>query len=216
MIHHARISGILFLTAMAASLAGGSLIEMVLNNPGFPRNIPEQTILLSAGIGLELINSIAVIGIAMMLYPVLKQFRESIGIGYVGFRIIESLFCILNAFIPLIIISMGPEFTMPGNPDYPGYAVISSFLVSARNTSAGLLVPLFFSIGALLLYFSLYRTKLVPRYISVWGIAAVGLLLALNLFGTQPILAMFLALPIIMNEIYLGIWLIVKGFKAGN
>jgi len=81
---------------------------------------------------------------------------------------------------------------------------------------------MFFCLGAAMLYSLLYKSKLIPRFISVWGIVAVILLFAVNMFGLfqsdgiNLIIQMSLALPIILNEIFLGIWLIVKGFNQSK
>ena len=79
------------------------------------------------------------------------------------------------------------------------------------------MLGIFFGLAALLFYYLLYRSKLVPRFISVWGFIAVVLVLAWNLveiFGISVSFGMILALPMILNEIFLGIWLIVKGFDC--
>jgi hypothetical protein len=82
-----------------------------------------------------------------------------------------------------------------------------------------LLVAVFFSLGAMLLYVTLFQSKLVPRFISVWGFLGAALILTLNLFSTANLFeagmgaAMIFALPIITNEMFLGLWLIVKGFN---
>jgi hypothetical protein len=82
-----------------------------------------------------------------------------------------------------------------------------------------LLIPVFFSVGAVLFYSLLSRSKLIPRFVSVWGLIGVVLILALNLLSTINLLevgmstGLIFALPMILNEIFLGIWLIVKGFK---
>jgi len=84
-------------------------------------------------------------------------------------------------------------------------------LIIARGTLLNYIVTIFFGIGALLFYFMLYSSCLVPKYISLWGIiATIGILLTMliPITAIQPILG----LPIILNEIYLGIYLIIKGF----
>lgn len=66
-------------------------------------------------------------------------------------------------------------------------------------------------------YYLLYQTKLVPRWLSAWGLIAVVLVLTWNLletFGISFNVGIIFGLPIILNEIFLGIWLIVKGFDA--
>jgi hypothetical protein len=65
----------------------------------------------------------------------------------------------------------------------------------------------------LLFYYLLYQSKLIPRFVSVWGFIGVALMLALNFLEIDMSVGMVLALPIILNEIFLGIWLIVKGLN---
>ncbi len=81
----------------------------------------------------------------------------------------------------------------------------------------GLLVPVLFSLGALLFYYSVFELELLPRFISVWGLIAAILVFINNLwsqFAVNPMgLGLIFVLPTIMNEIFLGIWRIVKGFN---
>jgi hypothetical protein len=68
-----------------------------------------------------------------------------------------------------------------------------------------------------LLYYFLYRSRLVPRLIPVWGFIAVVALFTWNLleaFGLSVSAGMVFALPMILNEIFLGLWLIAKGFNS--
>jgi O-antigen/teichoic acid export membrane protein len=89
--------------------------------------------------------------------------------------------------------------------------------MAQRQSIVGLLIPVFFSLGALLLYSSTYQSRRLPRFISIWGLVGVVLVLALNLvllfLELDTAVAMILALPIILNEVFLGIWLIVVGFN---
>jgi len=90
----------------------------------------------------------------------------------------------------------------------------------ARESIAKLLIPLFFCLGALVLYTSLYQARLLPRFIAVWGLAAVALVLAFNLFSLtfefDLSVALIFAPPIIVNEIFMGIRLIVRGFNVST
>jgi hypothetical protein len=77
---------------------------------------------------------------------------------------------------------------------------------------------IFFVLGALVFYTLLYRSELVPRFISIWGFGALASLVAGNLaapplVGTefQPVMILFL--PIILNELFLAVWLLAKGFN---
>jgi uncharacterized membrane protein len=79
------------------------------------------------------------------------------------------------------------------------------------------MLGIFFSLGALLFYTVLLQSRLVPRWLSIWGLIGAVLILAWNLsgtFGIEMSFGMILALPMILNEIFLGFWLIFKGFNA--
>ena len=69
-------------------------------------------------------------------------------------------------------------------------------------------------------YAVFYRSKLIPRWLSVWGLIAIVLLLSavfITLFDGEPYSIsgnlVFLALPIALQEIVLAVWLLVRGFN---
>ncbi|MCJ7595455.1 MAG: DUF4386 domain-containing protein [Desulfobacterales bacterium] len=212
--------GMLFLTAMVASLLGGGLIDSIISAPDYLKNVSENEIQMKIGVFLELINAIAVVGIAVLLFPILKQYNEKIALGYFGFRIIEAVFCSVIVISPLSLITLGQEYLKTGAADASSFQTSGILSMAGRASVAGLLIPVFFSLGALLLYSFLYRSTLLPRFISVWGLIGVVLILSLSLISTLNVLevglstGLIFALPIITNEIFLGIWLIVKGFNA--
>jgi hypothetical protein len=209
-------AGILFLTAMVTSLLGGGILETVLNTPGYLLNLSGNATELLTGVSLEIINGIAVVGIAAVLFPVLRRYSKSISVGYVSFRIIESVFCIVSALIPLLILSLSRKYLNAEVQDASYYRTFGELLISVRMGIAGLLIPVFFSLGAWLFYYLLFRTKLIPRFISVWGFSAVILVFVLSFLETGIVINLILVLPIILNEIFLGIWLIIKGFNASG
>ncbi len=209
----AVIAGSLFLTAMVASLLGGGLLESILTSPDYLTNISESTSTMFTGIFFEFVNAVAVVGIAVTLFPVLKKHSESIAIGYVGFRVIESIFCIVSAIVPLILISLSNEYLKTKASDVNYFQTLGLIFVSVRTDLAEIVIPVSFSLGAFLFYHILYHSELIPRFISVWGVIGVLLIFILVFLKVSMILNIIFVLPIILNEIFLGIWLIVKGFN---
>lgn len=182
----ARHSGILFLTAMAASLVGGGLLDTLEGK--------SNVTVLASGISLEIINALAVLGIGILLFPVLKTVHFNASKIYLGLRILEFLAC-FAAPLTLVVGTNG------------------SYI---RVIFTGSLIPLFFCCGALVFYSVLYQYQLLPRFISIWGFIGVAGIVALNLFNVKTSAGIILALPIILNEIFLGIWLIMKGFQTSE
>ena len=74
----------------------------------------------------------------------------------------------------------------------------------------------FFIIGALFFYILFYRTQVIPKFISVWGILATIILFVITiikLFGVNLTILNVLLIPMILNELFLAFWLIIKGFN---
>ncbi len=207
--------GLFFVIAMAGSLIGAGMIEPVLTAPDmFAASAGKKAILLT-GILLELINAISVIGIAVYFAPSLRQFNLKMAYGYLAFRTIEAISCCLMVLAPLILL------IFPGNHSRfepaTAEAVIQTAIV-LRSAISSLLVPVFFCLGAFILYLALYQTGLLPRFIAIWGLAAVSLIFAANIISLyinlDMTVNMVMALPIILNEIFMGFWLLFKGFNT--
>jgi len=214
----ARVVGILFLTAMIGSLVGGvGFVEPSLTAPDFLTAVSENATQVTIGVILELINGVAVVGIGVLMFPILKKYNENAALGYLGLRIIESVFCCVIVISPLSLISLSQNYLAAGALDASYFQAAGALSIAQRASVAGLLIPVFLGLGALVFYYSLYQSKFLPRFISIWGFVGAGLILILNLlltFGVELGSAvMIFALPIITNEIFLGIWLIVKGFN---
>jgi len=214
----ATTAGALFLTAMAASLLGGGLVESVISAPDYLLAVSENETLVIAGTLLELANAIAVVGIGVLMFTVLKQHNEIMALGYLSIRVVEAVFCSVIVISPLSLIRLSQEYSIAG-ADAAYLQTVGAQSIAERASVYDLLIPVFFSLGALLLYSSLYQSKLLPRFISVWGLIAAILILTLNLLSTFNVevgmgASLIFALPIILNEIFMGIWLIVKGFNS--
>jgi hypothetical protein len=216
----ARIVGALFLIAMVASLLGGGFVESVIAAPDYLNAVSENETQVITGVLLELINGIAVLGIGVLMFPILRRHNETIALGYLGFRIIESVFCSVIIISPLSLITFSQEYLKAGASDTSYYQSLGNLAIAARSNVVGLLIPVFFSLGALLFYYLLYQSKLIPRFVSVWGFIGAVLILTLNLLLTSNLLeagiatGLIFALPIMTNEIFIAIWLIVKGFNS--
>lgn len=213
----AALVGALFLIAMAASLVGGiGFVEPSLSSSDFLASSVENQTQVIIGVILELVNGLAVLGIGALMYPVLKQHNQNAAAGYLALRIAEAVFCSLIVITPLSVIALGKEALLSGAGEAAAFQAAGLLSIAQRAGISSLLIPVFLGIGALVLYSALYRSRLVPRYISVWGWISAVLILVLNLLLTFDIqlgnLAMLFALPIITNEIYLGFYLIFKGF----
>jgi hypothetical protein len=213
----ARIVGALFLIAMVTSLVGGIWLESITTAPDYLTTVSANETQVLVGVLLELINCMAVVGIAATLFPVLKKQSEALALGYLGIRVVEAVILVVAVLSPLVLVVLSQEYVAAGASDASYFQTLGTLVMTVRAYIFDLLTALFFGLGAVLLYSSMYRSRLVPRFISVWGLIAVVALLAWNLleaFGMSISAGMVFGLPIILNEIFLGIWLIAKGFNS--
>jgi len=215
----AILVGILFLTAMISSLLGGGLVASALSTPDYLTAVSENKIQVIIGALLELINGISVVGIGILMFSILKKYNQTAAVGYLALRIIESVFCCIIVISPLALIKLSQEYLETGASDAAQLLTVGSLSIAERAVVADLLIPIFLGLGALVLYYSLFQSKLLPRFISIWGFIAAVLIIILNLLLTFNLeisigIALVFALPIITNEIFLGIWLIAKGFNS--
>lgn len=210
----AIIVGVLFLVALVASIVGGTMVDAVLGAPDYLAEITANESEVIIGSLLELTNSIMVIGIAVLLFPTLKRQDEGLALGYVALRIVEAGIFIAAIIGPMALVTLGQEYAAPGAADMPE---IGRSFVAMRERLVGQLGGVFFSLGAFVLYYLLYQARLVPRFISLWGLVAVLLVLSWNLlkiFGVEVSAGIIFGLPIILNELVLAVWLIAKGFRS--
>ena len=209
----ARIVGALFLTVNVTFILGAVLIENILNAPDYLMIVSANKTQVIIGVLLELTNGIAYIGIAVLMFPILKQHNESIVLGYVGFRIIEFVMQILSDLSPLSLVTLSQEFVQAGAPEASSFQTLGTFLLAERAW-AFQMVSITFGLGALMFYYVLYQSKLLPRWLSGWGLIGAAVVLTnvmLDLFGYS---VPNLGLLMLVNELVLGVWLIVKGFNS--
>jgi len=211
----ARMVGALFITATVASiLATFGFLEPILNAPNYLIRISANETQWITGVLIDAINSVAVIAIAVMLFPIFKKHNEALALGYVAARIIESVIFIVGHISLLLLLTLSQEFVKAGAPDASYFQTLGTLLLAAREWTGVVCSAIVFSLTALMLNYILYQSKLIPRWLSGWGL--IGAILFpvawLSLFGST-ISGPFL-LPIVVNEMVLAVWLIVKGFNS--
>jgi hypothetical protein len=217
----ARIVGALFLIAMVTYLVGASLIESILTDPDYLINVSANKTQVIIGVLLELMCAAAVVGIAVVMFPIFKKYSEALALGYIGFRIIESVAIVASDVSPLSLLTLSQEYLTAGTADASYFQILGDSFIAERAHWTGLMLGVFFSLGALLFYYLLYQLKLVPQWLSGWGFIAAALVLTWNLLDSFGLslndsVGMIFGLPMILNEIFLGIWLIVKGFNSST
>lgn len=212
----AKIIGVLFIIASVTAIVGGSLVALPLEEPNYLKDVAGKDAQIITGVLLLVVQAIAVIGIAVVFFPILRRRNEGLALGFVGARTVEGILVLVGALSALMVVSLSKGY---GESLVPGIEALGDTLVAAYEWAYWLGPMLFFSVSALILYALLYRAKLVPAWLSIWGLIGGALLLVrtvLEMYGVEfsAVMQGALAAPIGINEMVLAFWLIVKGFSA--
>jgi hypothetical protein len=178
--------------------------------------------LVATGAVLLFIGGAAAIGIAISLYPVLRKYNEGLALGSVGFRTVEGVFDFIGVLGLLILITLSKQFVGAGAPDSSYFQTIGLMSISGFHWAVNVVKLMAFSMGCLLYYIIFYRTKLIPQWLSGWGVIAAimtmlsALLVMYGLIAPFSTAQVILNLPILPQELVLAVWLIVKGFNPSS
>jgi hypothetical protein len=213
----ARVAGILFIAATVPFSISVVLLAPVLESPDFLGQLANRSPRVAAGVLLEIVNHVSVVAIAVVLFPVLTRFSQRLAIGYVAARSIEAaLFALVTANL-LTLTRLSREVAAGS----PGSEALSTVLLVGHDWNQVTLPFVAFALGALILNYALYQTRLVPRWISIWGLLAAGSILAARvilLAGVEISAATVTAMdaPIFAQEMILAVWLIARGFTVAE
>lgn len=214
----ATTAGVLFVVATVASLLTAPLLGSLLNGDGFLSAVAAHQTRLQWAALFQIVAALSIPAIAIALYPVLRQRDAAMALGSVGFRLIEGVFFALSAVGTLVLVAMSDQLATGGTTS--AAAASSASLVRDLRESAGCVSGLAFCTGATLYYVVFYRSRLIPRWLSSWGLVGTGLsfiselLVLFQVIGLLSGSQMVLNIPIAIQEMVLAVWLIWKGFCA--
>ena len=133
------------------------------------------------------------------------------------------IFYIVDALCLVAVVVVSQHAVSAGGQNVSTLQTIGDLLLAIGDLAGFVFAVLAFCLGGLMYYFIFYQAKLVPRWLSIWGMIALVLLLAavlVTLFDGEPFSVsgnlIYLALPIALQELALAVWLIVKGFNSST
>jgi hypothetical protein len=210
--------GVIFIIATVLGMLGNIPLMPILDAPDYLIRISANENQMIIGSILILLSAFASAGIAIGLYPVLKKHHEALALGSVGFRVMEGMLYIVGVVSLLSLLTLSQEYVKVGASNASLFQV-SGTLLLAIKTWAGQLAVIAFTLGGLMYYYIFYQSKLIPRWLSGWGLIAAASSLAaavLVIFGQLASFStvfLILQFPILLQEMVLAVWLIVKGFN---
>ena len=216
----AIIVGMLYIIGTMAGILSLVFTGPILERPDFLTQVSRNPNQIVIGALFVLTMGLALAMVPVMLFPILKRYNEALAVGYVVFRgALEAVtyLALVIGWLSLPLISQ--EYIKASAVDASYFQSLGDLVLQAHD-QIGHILTIVFILGALMFYYALYQSKLVPRWLSGWGLLAAipyfvsgvsGLFALLNPMSTTQ---MVLVLPLAVQEMVLAVWLIVKGFNS--
>jgi hypothetical protein len=212
--------GVLFLTATVSFVIADALVAGVLARPDYLTGAAGDATALAAGALLAFVDGLAVVGIAVLLFPLLKRTSEPLALGYAGFRVAELGALLLYLAMPLLVSALGHGLR-DGTVDAAAARPLGA-LLRAEHDVALVTIYLLTGVAGVILAFLLYRSRLIPRPLAVLGVIGYPVLFAgtlLDMFGLIDVTrgaGLLAVVPGGLFELILPIWLLARGFSASG
>ena len=170
---------------------------------------------LTAGSFFTFMMGISLVAMTVFLYPVMRRASKELAMGMVLFRgALEGVFYFLSTITFLTLIAVGNTYVETGS-DSAVLQTIGNLLYQFETLKAPI-SSIIFLIGATCIYLTFYRTRLIPRWLTVWGLIGVVCSLAsalLSFFHVETGYGFYLEMVLAPQEMVMAVWLIVKGFN---
>ena len=213
------IAGSLYIVG---TVAGVLSISTVVDAPDYLVKASENANLVLFSALFQFIMTIAYLGFAITLYPILRKHMESLALGFLSFRIVAAVLNIIGFLFLLLLLSLSQQYVKAGTQDLSYFQTLGDLLRTGRDFINHVAMILATSVGGLMFYLLLFKTKLIPRWLSLWGFTGTILTIfasILVMFKMIDILTstyLVLNLPLILLEIVLAIWFITKGIDSNE
>ncbi len=222
MISHRRIAtlvGVLYIIGTVAGVLSVVTAGSILDDSAYLTKISENRDRFVLGALFVLTMGLALAMVSVVIFPILKKQHEILAVGYVVFRgALETATYLASVIIWLMLLALSQHFVEAGAPGASYFQTLGASLKDV-NEWVGELIAIVFPLSALMLYYVLYRSRLIPRWLSGWG------LLALIPYFAATFLALFdviepaggsdvaMKMPMALQEMVMAVWLIAKGFN---
>jgi hypothetical protein len=218
----AAVVGVLFIMGTVPALLALPLYGNTLNAPDHLTAISTNEGQMIVVTAIKFIMGLACAGIGLALYPILKKYNEGLAFGAAGFRVIEGMASVVGALLYVVLLALSQEFVKAGAPESSYFQTADVLINAGTGWLTNVAMLLTFGIGALMYYVVFYQYRLVPRWLSVWGLVGITLtiisavLVMFNVIAPFSTIQVIFQMPILPQELVLAVWLIAKGFNPSS
>ena len=194
------ISGIFIKPLWLVSDDMGATMRKIAENPSFLR----------ANILADMLTALGVAFLGAILFITLRKQNEKIALTALSFYILEGALLAASRMATFSLLHISQEFISAGQPE--NLLAFGNLAIEAMDFVGDTLHMLAFCPGAILFYYLLYKSSVVPRWLSLWGLITILPLLAGTLTAVFGIdLPFILFVPYVPFEFVIGLWILVKG-----
>ena len=215
----AAVVGVLFILGTVPALLSLPLMQDTVSAPDHLTAISTNAGQMIGFTAIKFFMGIACAGIGLALYPILKKYNQGLAIGSAGFRLIEGMTSVVGALLYVFLLALSQEFVKAGAPASSYFQTADAVINAGIGWFRDVAMLLTFGIGALMYYVVFYQYRLVPRWLSVWGLVGITLtiisavLVMFNVIAPFSTIQVIFQMPILPQELVLAVWLIAKGFN---
>ena len=210
----AKVVGVIYLAGFVVGIGGNILIQSMISAPNHLATVSANSLMLALGAILWLLPVGGDAAHGVLMFPILKQRSERLAIGYLAARIVDAVFIAVMVLLLLLQIPLGSEYLKAAGGGAAYLQALSAVSVQASQYAYQIGMSTL-GVAGLLLCYTLYKAKLVPRWLAIWGILGYAIIfcgMVSAILGSG--LGDLSSLPGGLWEIFIGVWLIAKGFNA--
>lgn len=210
-------AGILLLVQMSTAILSYSVIldPILFGTKDFLPEVASHANQVKIAALLDFTTTLVYFAFAIMLFPILERYSKRIALWFAGIRLSEFVTLTISGIFLLTLVSISNSY-VEASSQTSMLGILGRQILHARTHTQNLNL-LAYCFGTIMFFYLLFTSRLVPRFISIWGmIGVLGIFteIMLSIFGySSGSLVYILGLPMGLNELFLGIWLIVKGFN---
>ena len=219
---NAVLVGILFIIGTVSGILSGVVTAPIRTGTAYPLNVDAGETQWITGTLLVLLMGLALAMVPVLLYPIFRKHNETLALGSVLFRgVFETISQILLVISMFLLLNVSELYGMAEAADASNLQTLGS-LLTASGEWIQMIGGIVFSVGTLVIFILFFQTRLIPRWLSVWGIlGAVLYFIAkiVSMFSPMHIAPLIesgigqLMIPTAIQEMVFAVWMIAKGFN---
>lgn len=210
----ARVVGVVYLVGFVVGIGGEMLVQPLLGESNRLAAVSASSLTVAIGAVLWLMAVIGDAAHGVLMYPILKRYNERIAVGYLAARIMDAIFIAVMVLLFLFQIPLANEYMKAAASDSVALQALSTVFVDASQYVYQIGMSTL-GVSGLMLCYTLYRARLIPRVLAIWGLVGYGVVFVGML---SAIMGSGLGLASVavggLWEVFVGGWLVARGFSS--